>query len=70
MVWFFERDGAFLRCETREVDMGTWELVLVDADGRECVERFADQGELVRRERALLEQLRSTGWCGPHGRLI
>jgi hypothetical protein len=70
MVWFFERDDAFLRCETREGGMGTWELVIVEADGRESVERFADQRELVQRERALLEQLRSTGWCGPHGRLI
>jgi hypothetical protein len=68
MVWFFERSGQFIRCETRDGRNGRWELVVVDADGRERVEQFEDSSALDGRVRELECGFRATGWFGPHGR--
>ena len=33
MVWFFERHGTYIRCETRDVVEGGYELLLINPDG-------------------------------------
>jgi hypothetical protein len=72
VVWFFEKHGAYLRCETRDVPgrPGHYELVIVQPDGTETVERFAGSETLMRRQQELESQLATTGWQGPHGRFF
>jgi hypothetical protein len=66
VFWWFERDGAFVRCETR--DSGdAYELRITEADGTERVERFSDSLELVDRQIVLEKALKGQGWNGPHG---
>jgi hypothetical protein len=68
MIWFFERQGKYVRCETRKTADGAYELVVVDGDGVERVERFEDSSSLARRQVELEHMLTSDGWSGPHGR--
>jgi hypothetical protein len=71
MVFFFERGGQFIRCESRPADSGSgYELAIIYPDGREDVERFDDPSELNRRQRELERDLTAGGWFGPHGRSI
>jgi glycosyltransferase involved in cell wall biosynthesis len=44
------------------------ELVVVDADGTERVERFDSDLALQARQRELETEFRGDGWDGPHGR--
>jgi hypothetical protein len=71
MVWFFDRQGNFIRCETRESpsDPG-FELVILDPDGTERVEQFSDSQSLDARQRELQSTLEDNGWQGPFGRTI
>jgi hypothetical protein len=70
MVWFFERNGAYIRCETRETGDGAFELVISEPDGTEKVERFDDSTSLAQRQRELESSLTDHGWTGPFGRTI
>ncbi|MEW6320686.1 MAG: hypothetical protein AB1635_06325 [Acidobacteriota bacterium] len=70
MVWFFERQGSFIRCETRQSGDGAFELVIVQPDGAEQVERFEDSATLTRRQQELQRSLSGDGWTGPFGRTI
>ena len=68
MIWFFERQGKYVRCETRKTADGAYELVVLDGDGAERVERFDDSSSLARRQVELEHSLTADGWTGPHGR--
>lgn len=71
MVWFYERQGTFIRCETRDAAPGTgFELIIIQPDGREIVERFDDSASLERRQQELQTNLSHDGWQGPFGRTI
>jgi hypothetical protein len=70
MVWFYERHGTFIRCETRESSEGALELLIVQPDGNEVVERFTDSRDLTRRQHELQNTLSHDGWTGPFGRTI
>ena len=70
MVWFYERHGTYIRCETRETPDGAFELVQTSPDGTETVERFEDSGSLTRRQQQLESYLTTDGWTGPFGRTI
>jgi hypothetical protein len=70
MVWFYERHGTYIRCETRETPDGAFELVQTNPDGTEVVERFEDSGSLTRRQQQLESNLTTDGWTGPFGRTI
>ena len=48
MVWFYERQGTFIRCETRVAASGGFELVVIQPDGSERVEHFDDSATLAR----------------------
>ncbi len=70
MVWFFERQGTFIRCETRTSETGAgFELVVINPDGSERVEHFDDSGTLARRQSELENTLTHDGWHGPFGRI-
>lgn len=71
MVFFYERQGQFIRCESRPAEPGPgFELVVIYPDGREEIEHFDDGVELNHRQMQLESQLTATGWFGPHGRVI
>ena len=71
MVWFYERQGTFIRCETRDASApGGFELVIVEPDGTESVEQFDDSAALERRQQELQSTLTHDGWQGPFGRTI
>ncbi|HUE89752.1 MAG TPA: hypothetical protein VMO26_27055 [Vicinamibacterales bacterium] len=61
-----------MRFETRDVaDVAhTFELVVLQPDGSESVERFADSEALLRRQAELEQSLASGGWQGPFGRFL
>jgi hypothetical protein len=67
MFCWFERGGEFLRCESREVSKGTYQLVVIMADGTERIEHFTDSAALNKRQIALTGELEAGGWNGPHG---
>jgi hypothetical protein len=71
MVWFYERQGSFIRCETRTASSGAgFELVIIQPDGSERVEHFDDSATLARRQAELENSLTHDGWTGPFGRTI
>jgi hypothetical protein len=70
MVWFFERHGTYIRCETRDVREGGYELLVINSDGVENVERFEDSAALARRQQELESHFTHDGWAGPFGRTI
>lgn len=71
MVWFYERQGSFIRCETRTAAGGTgFELVVIQPDGSERIEHFDDSATLARRQAELENTLTHDGWAGPFGRTI
>ena len=71
MVFFFERQGQFIRCESRQAEKGHgYELAIIYPDGHEEIERYDDTVELNKRQLQLESELTSAGWFGPHGRVI
>ncbi len=69
MIWFFEKSGEYIRCETSKTSEGLYELVITAPDGTERTERFEDPAEMARRQVELERGYVSAGWAGPHGRL-
>lgn len=66
MVWFFEKDGAYLRVESRlRAEAPRYELVWTDQDGKEQSQRFASEAELLQRYDELTTTLHQSGWSGP-----
>ena len=71
MVWFYEKHGAFIRCETRTAADGVgFELLVIRPDGSEHVEYFDNSDALVKRQSELQSSLNHDGWMGPFGRTI
>jgi hypothetical protein len=70
VFWWFERNGTYTRCEVLDLPTGGFELRVVDPDGQEEIEHFADAATLARRQQAVEEQLAADGWTGPHGWLL
>ncbi|MBA3269761.1 MAG: hypothetical protein H0T71_04555 [Acidobacteria bacterium] len=72
MVWFYERQGNFIRCDTRDAAgrATAFELLIIQPDGSENVEHFEDSPSLERRRRELEAALTHEGWAGPFGGTI
>lgn len=71
MVWFYERHGAFIRCESRAAASGVgFELVVIQPDGSEQVEYFDDSTSLMKRQAEIETSLTHDGWTGPFGRRL
>lgn len=71
MVWFFEKQGEFIRCETRDSKDGEgYELIVIHPDGTEQIERFTDSAMMLQRQTELQSFFRYNGWAGPFGRTI
>ena len=67
MFWWFERRGAYLRCEVLRLATEKFELRVLEPDGTESVEAFDDDAGLATRQEDLLASLSADGWSGPHG---
>jgi len=67
VFWWFERRGQYLRYEAREGPGGSYELCVIDAEGIEHVERFADSSDLAKRQAQFERDIIEQGWTGPHG---
>jgi len=67
VFWWFERGGRYLRCEARQIATGQYELRIVNPDGSEQVEHFAESGDLTKRQHDVLDAVTRAGWNGPHG---
>lgn len=66
MVWFFEKDGVYLRVESRvRAEAPRYELVWSGQDGREHVESFETEPALLQRYEAITKDLQQAGWTGP-----
>lgn len=65
MLWWFEREGRKMRVEVLDLATGGYELRIIDADGVEHVEHFADAAELAKRQQQIQDALVSLGWHGP-----
>jgi len=71
MVWFYEKQGAFIRCEARDSETGLgFQLIVIQPDGSERIEHFDDSRHLTRRQQELESTLVDDGWDGPYGRGI
>lgn len=67
MVSFFEQDGRFVRCETRDRADGKYELLIEGPDGVARVELFDHAAALDERVRKLQQTYLASGWFGPYG---
>ena len=66
MLWIFERQGEHMRCEIRREGNGAgYEMVVTRPDGSECMERFDDTTDLIKRSLDLQRELLETGWRQP-----
>jgi hypothetical protein len=67
MFWWFERGGAYMRCEVLRLAARKYELRVLEPDGSESVEAFDDDAQLAARQQDMLASLSAGGWTGPHG---
>jgi hypothetical protein len=70
LFWWFERNGAYTRCEVLELPTGGYEFRVVDPSGAEHIEQFADPASLAKRRQTVESRLAADGWTGPHGWLL
>ena len=67
MFWWFERKGEHLRVEILQLAPDKYELRVIQPDGTEYVETFAQADHLAKRQKQFQDTLSSQGWTGPHG---
>ena len=69
MIFFFERDGQYLRCDIHAAPGGQgYELVMTHPDGSESREHHDSAETVYRRWNQLQGSLKDAGWWGPQGR--
>ena len=67
MFYFFEKDQQYIRCEIKEA-AGSWEVLRIEPDGVEQVERFHTSRSAYARWQELQVRFKHDGWFGPYGR--
>jgi len=67
VVSFFEQGGKFVRCETRDLADGGYELTIEGPDGATRVEHFSSASALDERLMELQRSFIASGWFGPYG---
>ena len=70
MIFFFEQNGRYVRCELLPLPDGASELIVTAPEGNQTVEVLQGSVEVTRRMTELQESLVSAGWWGPVGREI
>ena len=67
MFWWFERGGAYTRCEILQLPTGMYELRVIEPSGVERIEEFTNAVDLAKRQKDVEQDLVGNGWTGPHG---
>lgn len=70
MIFFFERNGQYTRCELLPRADGAQELTVTSPDGGATTEVLTHSADVPRRILELREAMASRGWWGPVGREI
>lgn len=70
MIFFFEQDGRYIRCELLPLPNGASELIVTAPEGDQTVEILEGSAEVTRRMSELQQSFQSAGWWGPVGREI
>jgi hypothetical protein len=70
MIFFFEQQGEYVRCELLPLPGGASELIVTGPHGEQTVEILEDSSEVTRRMSELRQSMLSGGWWGPVGRGI
>ena len=70
MIFFFEQEGQYVRCELLPLPEGGSELIVTEPGGAQTVEILEDSAEVTRRMAELRQSLLNAGWWGPVGREI
>ena len=68
MIFFYELEGRYLRCEVHpRADGRSAELIVTNPDGESTVEVLSG-GDVTRRVSELQSTMVQAGWWGPLGR--
>ena len=67
MIFFFEQNGQYVRCEVLPLPDGASELIVTPPEGNQTVE-VLDGTDVTRRISELRESMVQAGWWGPLGR--
>jgi hypothetical protein len=70
MIFFFEQNGRYVRCEVLPLPDGTSELVVTPPEGDPTTEILTRSDDVTRRILELRESMAREGWWGPLGREI
>ena len=70
MIFFFEQDGQYVRCELLPLPDGASELIVTAPEGRQTIEILEGSAEVTRRMSELRQSMLDAGWWGPVGREI
>jgi hypothetical protein len=62
MFWWFERRGAYMRCEVLKLATEKLELRVLEPDGTESVEAFDDDAGLAARQQHFSSTPLGHGW--------
>ena len=66
MFYFFKRGAETVQCEVRAASDGPgYEIVIIEPDGTERVERFATSEQVHGRWLELHRRFEHEGWWGP-----
>jgi hypothetical protein len=68
MIFFFEQNGRYVRCEVLPLADGGSELVVTHPEGTQTTEILRASGDVTRRVSQLREKMVQAGWWGPIGR--
>lgn len=67
MIFFFEQNGQYVRCEVLPLPDGASELIVTPPEGNQTVE-VLNGTDVTRRISELRESMVLAGWWGPLGR--
>jgi hypothetical protein len=67
MLWWFEREGRHTTIEVLNLPTGEYELRIVEPDGVERAEHFANAVDLAKRQQAIQDVLAGQGWVQTGG---
>jgi hypothetical protein len=67
VIFFFEQEGRYTRCEVLPLADGASELIVTPPEGNQTVEILTGS-DVTRRISELQESLLQAGWWGPVGR--
>jgi hypothetical protein len=67
VIFFFEQEGRYTRCEVQTLPNGASELIVTPPEGSQTVEVLSGS-DVTRRISELRESMLQAGWWGPLGR--